>query len=243
MRLEHMTWLAVESYLTEANGILIATGSTEQHGPVGLIGTDAICSNSIATEVANATGAIVAPPLTYTPAPFNTSFPGTLSISSTLFQQLASELFEGLRNQGFRRIYVINGHGANLEPLTNVSSSLCDVSINVRSWWSFESVQTLVKKFYGEWEGMHATPSEVAITQYLTGIIHQGADTPPTQLSADYIRAHAGDKHGPPQEHRQSFPDGRVGSHSGLATPEHGKQLFDTAVAAITADYNAFRES
>ena len=33
-------------------GIIMATGSTEQHGPIGLIGTDTICSETIASGVA-----------------------------------------------------------------------------------------------------------------------------------------------------------------------------------------------
>ena len=43
MRLQLMTWVEVEAYLSAQNGIIVPIGSTEQHGPIGLIGTDAIC--------------------------------------------------------------------------------------------------------------------------------------------------------------------------------------------------------
>jgi len=33
------------------------------------------------------------------------------------------------------------------------------------------------------------------------------------------------------------FPDGRIGSNPGLATPEAGRRLYDAAVAAIAKDY------
>ncbi len=238
-----MTWPEVDAYLARSTGIIIGSGSMEQHGPIGLIGTDAICADSIATEAAVRADAIAAPALFYTPAPFNTSFPGTVSVSAELYGELAVEIFNGLAAQGFRSIYVLNGHGANLEPLEKATARVGAARIHVRSWWSFPPVQALRDEWYGEWEGMHATPSEVAVTQHVTGIIHKGAETPPQKLSADYIREHAGDRHGPPDEHRASFPDGRVGSHSALAAPEHGRQLFEAAADAVAEDYRAFLHS
>ena len=44
MRLDQATWLEVEAYLNRADGIILPVGSTEQHGPMGVIGTDAICA-------------------------------------------------------------------------------------------------------------------------------------------------------------------------------------------------------
>jgi creatinine amidohydrolase len=48
MLLHLATWPEVESYLKTSSGIIIPIGSTEQHGPTGLIGTDAICAEAIA---------------------------------------------------------------------------------------------------------------------------------------------------------------------------------------------------
>lgn len=41
MKLENMTWLEVETYIASRHGVILPTGSIEQHGPNGLIGTDA----------------------------------------------------------------------------------------------------------------------------------------------------------------------------------------------------------
>jgi creatinine amidohydrolase len=41
-------------------------------------------------------------------------------------------------------------------------------------------------------------------------------------------------------DYRRRFPDGRIGSNPGLATPEHGKQFYDAAVAAIAGTYAEF---
>lgn len=232
MRLDHMTWPEVEAYLHRDTRVLIATGSIEQHGPIGLIGTDALCAASIAEAAAAAAGVVVAPPLSYAPAPFNTSFPGTVSISEDLFADLAHAVLSELARQGFSDIHVVNGHGANLAPLARIVPRI-KATVTVESWWSHPPVDALRKELYGDWEGMHATPSEVAITQYIEGIVHEGAEAPPERLSIEYIREHGGDRHGPPDRHRRDFPDGRVGSHSALARPEHGERLFTAAVAAV----------
>ncbi|WP_166417840.1 creatininase family protein [Cochlodiniinecator piscidefendens] len=241
MRLEHMTWHEVDAKLGENPSIFLPTGSTEQHGPIGLIGTDTICADTIAQRAADIADAIVAPAIGYTPAPFNMGFPGTMSLSPTLFQAVVSELLSGLATQGFRNVYILNGHGGNLAPLRKSIEENPQINVRIRSWWDFDPVNQLRKKWYGDWEGMHATPSEVAITQALVRIVtHHEADTPPEKLSMEYIKAHAGDRHGPPDEHRRDFPDGRVGSHSALACPDHGAELISVAAKAIAEDYKEF---
>ena len=113
--------------------------------------------------------------------------------------------------------------------------------MRIRSWWDFAPVNEIRHQLYGDWEGMHATPSEIAITQAVHRRVDAGtASTPPQKLSQSYLREHAGDRHGPSDEHRAAFPDGRVGSHSALARPEHGVQLRDAAIEAIADDYIAW---
>lgn len=238
MRLDHATWQEVEAYLKTSRGIIVPTGSTEQHGPMGLIGTDAICAETIAEGAAELAEALVAPTLAYTPAPFNTAFPGTLSISEPLFEALVGEILDGLFSQGFDSVYFLNGHGANLAPLNRVANNYEGKKIRIRNWWDFDTVNALRQEYYGEWEGMHATPSEVSITQATHRTIPPGsAEKPPRKLSREYIREHSGDRHGPPDQHRKQFPDGRVGSHSALASPKHGRSLLKLAETALAEDY------
>ena len=241
MRLDLCTWLEVEAYLRRSSGIIIPVGSNEQHGPIGLIGTDAFCATAVAEQAAEIGDALVAPTLCYTPAPFNMAFPGTISISEKTFANLASEIVGGLISQGFEKIYFLNGHGANIAPLNKLAErhdGNQNASIRIRSWWDFDEVNDLRREFYGDWEGMHATPSEVAITQVTHRMVENSmADTPPTKLSPEYIKEHAGDRHGPPDQHRADFPDGRVGSHSALANPEGGQALLDAAARSVADDY------
>lgn len=243
MKLEHMTWYEVDARINDGAAVLLPVGSTEQHGPMGRIGTDTICAEAVALAAADRSGGIVAPALAYTPAPFNTGFPGTVSISAMTFRAVADEVIRGLLDQGFKGVFVVNGHGANLEPLHQIKGAVPEGRLMIRSWWEPSSVNALRKELYGDWEGMHATPSEIAITQSLLGSLPANQATePPQKLSAEYIQAHAGDRHGPPDEHRAAFPDGRVGSHSALANPVDGERLLVAAAAAIAAEFRSFEQ-
>ena len=56
MLLHLKTWPDVEAYLKTNVGIVIPIGSTEQHGPNGLVGTDAICAEAVARGVGEVAG-------------------------------------------------------------------------------------------------------------------------------------------------------------------------------------------
>ena len=61
MRLQLSTWPEVEAYLEKSKAILIPVGSTEQHGPNGLIGTDALCPEIIAFAAEQKTDMLIGP--------------------------------------------------------------------------------------------------------------------------------------------------------------------------------------
>ena len=242
MRLDQSTWYEVKTYLEKNQGIILPTGSIEQHGPIGLIGTDALVATLISERAADICGALVSPTFSLSPAPFNSTFCGTISISPKLFTAIVLETLECLSGQGFKRFYFLNAHGANKELICSISTEYPEYCIHVRSWWEFESVNRLRHELYGEWEGMHATPSEIAITQseFRCPPIPVVALNPPRKLTQNYIISHSGDRHGPAYEHKQDFPDGRVGSHSVLAKPEHGTMLLNLAVQAVAEEFQTF---
>lgn len=240
MMLHQMTWQEVDAYLVRSDAAILPVGSTEQHGPIGLIGTDTLCAAAVAERAAAITGALVLPPIAYTPAPFNMAFAGTISVSTAVFSALISEIMAGLAHHGFRKLYVMNGHGANLAPLRALADT-SPLAVRIRSWWDFPQTNALRKSLYGDWEGMHATPSEVAITQATDRHVVRAPLPAPEPLDAAFIAAHAGDNHGPPAEHRARFPDGRVGSWSDLARPDHGARLLALAAKEAAEDFLDFQ--
>lgn len=244
MLLHLSTWSEIEDYLQQSPGIILPIGSTEQHGPTGLIGTDAICAEAIARGVGDATSAVVAPTINVGMALHHTSFPGTISLRPSTMILLIRDYVTCLAKAGFTKFFFINGHGGNIATLkaafAETYAHLADLNIpnahlvqcQVGNWFMCGSVYTLAKELYGDKEGSHATPSEVAVTQY---IYPEAIKSAP--LSAEVATGH---KIYGAADFRQRYPDGRMGSHPDLATPEHGKQFYDLAVKELSNSYLEF---
>ena len=58
MLLQLSTWPEVDAYLKKSTAVIIPIGSTEQHGPNGFIGTDALCPEVLAKGVSQQIGAL-----------------------------------------------------------------------------------------------------------------------------------------------------------------------------------------
>lgn len=251
MILHRSTWPDIEAYLKTSRGIVIPTGSTEQHGPTGMIGTDSFTAETIAHAMGALSGALVGPTLTLGPAQFNLGFPGTVSLRPTTLIQVFIDYIQSLAQHGFRHFYILNGHGGNIAPAMCAFQELyADRSLGktgdaihcrLRSWWDFAEVNEMRQRLYGAGEGMHATPSELAIVrQLLPAQSRPDALAAPPALTADFMKLHGGDNHPDAASHRAQFPDGRVGSDSALGLPEQGAQLIASAAAAAARDYAAF---
>ena len=244
MLLHLSTWTEVEAYLEQSKGIILPIGSTEQHGPTGLIGTDAICAEAIARGVGEATGAIVGPTISVGMALHHTAFPGTISLRPSTMIQLVLDYVTCLTRAGFTKFFFINGHGGNIATLkaafAEAYAHICDLNIpnaelvqcQVGNWFMCGSVYMLAKALYGDQEGSHATPSEVAVTQYVYPEAIKQAPLSPEVASGHKIYGAA--------NFRQHYPDGRMGSNPALATPEHGKQFYDLAVKELSNSYLEF---
>ena len=255
MLLALSTWPEVEQYLRKSRGVLIPVGSTEQHGPSGLIGTDALCAEAVAQRGGERAAALVGPTIALTGAQFNLAFPGSISLRASTLMALIEDYVRSLAGQGFERFYFVNGHGANAPALQaafhdlhalrsfGAAGSERRLHFRLRSWWDYPEVERLRRELYGAGEGMHATPSEIAITQALhPALAKRQPVAAAVPLSAEELKERAGDQHPDARSHRAEFPDGRVGSNSALATPEDGARLLEAAVAALVRDYGSFME-
>lgn len=252
MILQRSTWPEVETYLLKSQGVVIPTGSTEQHGPTGLIGTDSFTAEAVAHAMADACGALVGPTVTLSQAQFNLGFPGTVSLRPSTLMQVFIDYMQSLARHGFRHFYVLNGHGGNIAPAMcafqemHAEQSLGrrndpPLRFRLRSWWDFPQVNDLRQRLYGAAEGMHATPSEIAIVHHVLPHHSRPDALPaPPPLSAEFMKLHGGDNHQDAASHRAQFPDGRVGSHSGLGKSEHGAEFVAIAAAAAAKDYADF---
>lgn len=244
MLLHLSTWPEVEAYLGQSQGIILPIGSTEQHGPTGLIGTDAICAEVIARGVGEATKAMVGPTINVGMALHHTEFPGTISLRPSTLILVVRDYITCLTKAGFSKFFFINGHGGNIATLkaafSETYSYLSDLQVpnadrvrcRVGNWFMCGSVYKLAKELYGDQEGSHATPSEVAVTQFVyPEAIKEAFLTPEVAKGHEIYGA---------VDFRRRYPDGRMGSNPGLATPEQGRQFYEAAVKELSHAYLEF---
>ncbi len=244
MQLQLSTWTEVEAYLTQSRGIIIPIGSTEQHGPTGVIGTDAICAEVVAQGVGEAAQALVGPTVNVGMALHHTAFPGTISLQPSTLIQVVKDYVTSLARAGFERFFWINGHGGNIATLKAAFAETYyylssiglpggdRVQCQVGNWFMSPSVYKRAQELYGDQEGSHATPSEIAVTQYVYAAAIKSGNLAPNPPGGYRIYSAA--------DFRQRYPDGRMGSNPALATPEHGREFIDLAVKDLTNRYLEF---
>jgi creatinine amidohydrolase len=236
MLLHHRTWPEVEDYLRQCQGILVPIGSTEQHGPSGLIGTDAIAAEVIAAEAGRLAEALVAPTIAVGMAEHHMAFTGSMTLRPETMTALLEDYAASLHRHGFRHLYFVNGHGGNVRILSTVLKKIDELADAPRckfvNWWVVPRAKAIRAELYGEAEGMHATPSEISVTWHahpdqIRGCTHGGV--------APRMRRWQSAEH-----YRELYPDGRIGSDPSLATAEAGARLIEAAGADIAEDFIKF---
>jgi len=235
MNLQDLTWPDVEAYLKQKDSIIVPIGSIEQHGPSGVMGTDAMVAEAIAKDVGALTQVLVGPVVSIGIAEHHMAFPGTLSLRPSTLIALISDYINSLAHHGFRRFFFINGHGGNTSTLKAAFTEIHTqerldarnrlIQCTVTNWYDVDDVVVLRKRYYGELEGRHATPSEIAVVQHLrSDLIHKRELPQPTPYQGEVYGA---------VDFRGKYPDGRVAAHSSMATPEQGCALYDLSVTGV----------
>ena len=243
-RLDLCTWPEVEEYLSSSKGIIIPIGSTEQHGPTGAIGTDALTAEAVALNVARKTRVLVAPTLSFGMAEHHLGFPGTMSLQPSTLLAVLHDLIISLAGHGFERIFVVNGHGGNIattkasfaQAYKTASTRNLPVAKKLRcrlsNWFMASSVWKYSRDLYGDKEGQHATPSEIALTLHLESTLLSKQRPLP-------VSAPSGPIYGP-EDFRLRYPDGRMGSEPFLASAQDGKILLEKAVSELSNELSIF---
>lgn len=244
MLLHQQTWADVERYLKRSTGIIVPIGSTEQHGPNGLIGTDAICAEVVARGLGEAVDALVAPTIAVGMAQHHLAFAGSMTLRPTTLIAVVRDYVASLARHGFTRVYFVNGHGGNVATVSAAFSEIyAEASLQpggnqpalkckLRNWWESAAVKALSKELFGDAEGSHATPSEVSLTWYAYPEAERRMTLdPPVAPAGTFTDAF---------DYRRNFPDGRIGSNPGLASRQAGERLYAAAVKDLADDYRAF---
>jgi creatinine amidohydrolase/Fe(II)-dependent formamide hydrolase-like protein len=242
MLLHLSTWAETQAYLERSKTIVIPIGSNEQHGPTGLLGTDWLCPEIIAHEAQKTGDMLVGPTFNVGMAQHHLGFPGTISLRPSTFIAAIGDWVRSLSLHGFQRIYFLNGHGGNVSSIEAAFSELyaeasfahhpAGFALKLRNWWDLSGVVKLAYRQFPAGHGSHATPSEIAVTQWAYPDAIKAANYAPQIASSGPIREAL--------DFRARHPDGRMGSDPGLATPEKGGELVALAVQGLIAEVASF---
>lgn len=243
MQLQLMSWPEVESYLEDSTGLIVPIGATEQHGPTGLIGTDAICAETLARRAGELAGALVGPTLTVGMSEHHMRFPGSVTLRPTTLITLVRDVILSFARHGFRRVFFVNGHGGNtasidaafFEAYTEAPRLLADGDdlrcLNAE-WWAMPSAERLSHELFGDRDGDHATAAEVSVAAAAYPDHLKTAELARTPPPMTRIFG--------PGDFRRRYPEGRIGSHPELASVEAGERIIEAVAADLAAEYRKF---
>jgi len=85
MLLHMSTWSEIEQFLNRCRTIVIPIGSNEQHGPIGLLGTDWMYPEIIAHEAQKSADILVAPTFNIGMAQHHIGCAGTITLRPSTF--------------------------------------------------------------------------------------------------------------------------------------------------------------
>ncbi len=146
MRIADMHWQQVEAYLKHDDRCIIPLGCVEQHAYLSLA-TDAILAEKLSVDSAESLGIPVFPVLSYGITPYFRAYPGFITFSVATYSAIITEILESVYEQGFRRIFLLNGHGGNA-PASTIGSEFAstreDVRVQYHAWWSAPKVWAAV---------------------------------------------------------------------------------------------------
>ena len=244
MDLQRSTWPEVENYLQRRTDIVVPIGSTEQHGPAGLIGTDALCPSFIAHAMGDRDGVLVAPGVPYGNAHHHLGFAGTISVRPMTLVSLVSDLVDSLCRQGFDRVMFLNGHGGNIAPIhTAIAEVQAAVTLDgatpvrcaLSNWWEGARVSALLTQLFGDADGQHATCGEVSLTWFEDPSARR--DVEGLVVAPAFSGIHDAD------DYRRRYPDGRIASDPSRYSVSAGAEIHAAAVDDGVEALRELRES
>jgi creatinine amidohydrolase len=237
----NMTWPEVKAEIEADTPIVLPVGAIEQHGPHLPLGTDTFIPQHLALQTAARHRMIVAPPLMYAAYSRPRSgggrhFPGSVGLPGRVLEQVVRHVVEDWLRQGFRRVFVLNGHFENAwSVLEGIEQAVEDYRDNSRvllvNWWEQvgpEDVTRIFGNSFPGWETEHASITETAMLEAFA----------PEHVRTD-LKADGG------AERKVSYdifpapadilwPNG-IGFSALPANPETGQALLDMLVGKLAA--------
>jgi creatinine amidohydrolase len=250
IRLGELTWRETESRIKQGAVAVVPIGSLEQHAHLAME-TDSLLVTSVmeaAAESAETRGVpmLVTPTIWTGLSPHHMDFPGTISLKRHTLEYMIRDICQSLWHQGVRKIFLTSGHGGNVNTLKVMIDSLYfehdGILAVTASYWEIAKAEINLWRKSSSGGCFHACEFETALMMYLAPHdvrkdemknIRWVAD--PRIAGGDLTNPRPGVLNVPLVNLRKITPYGSVGDCD-LATPERGKEIFQTIVDKV-ADF------
>ena len=216
---------------------VLPVGSLEQHGPHLPVWTDSHIAHALSVRAAEQAAdipAVVLPPMWMGLSEHHFPFGGTVSLDYATFHAVLRCVVRSLRADGFGRLFVVNGHGGNIEPLAvSVRELAHDFGIPVvATTWPQAAPAEIAAALTAQPGVQHACEGETSLWLALD----------PSQVRLDRIAETA-----PPNEPPENPPPGAsrfwsfaerapgtgVRGDPRAATAEKGERIAEAAAAGL----------
>jgi len=170
----------------KSNIAVIPTGSLEQHGPHLPMGTDAMAGIAFGKRVAEKLKAVFVPFSVLGVSPYHMPWKGTITLKSSTFMYLFSDVVDCLYQHGIRRVLVSNGHEGNIAPMRVAADDLQQKYRDLRI--VFTDVWVVVNNLFPDLERTHAAEMEaMEVLCYDPSLFHPERGTNPSDLTEGRI--------------------------------------------------------
>lgn len=242
-----MTWEEVSKRLPNTKAVIIPVGSTEQHGLHLPLQHDAASALFVAKMTAEKLypKVIVAPPITVGVSPMHLRFPGTLALRPETLINVVYDICKSLRNHGFKKIVILNGHGNNAATLKVASFKIkyeLGLTLALLDYWDVipqdvaNSIIESDRTPLSAWPG-HSCEFETSIAYVMyPRMVRQKAIRKSEEIQyPSYQRFLA--------RNIMEHPEVKTGIPLGdptLATPEKGRKLVQAIVTGLVSFLESF---
>jgi creatinine amidohydrolase len=237
MKLAYATWKEVEAFDREAVCV-IPTGSLEQHGAHLPLFTDSLLSSSVAerAEARRSDHVLLYPCVWLGCSAHHMAMAGTATADATTYIRVITEIVRCASAHGFRKFFLLNGHGGNTEPngvaLRELKREFPNHILAHCGYFSLIPQNVLDETLTGPIKGIrHACEAETSMMMYLF----------PDLVRTDRLRDDGLRMQPPPpaglniiQPFNEITENGSFG-YATQASAEKGRQLIEAAVEAVVA--------
>ncbi|MCC6467279.1 MAG: creatininase family protein [Alphaproteobacteria bacterium] len=223
--------------------VLVPIGATEQHGPHLPVQVDARLAGEVCVRAARIVAKhepiVTLPSIWFGMSEHHMRLGGTITLDFETMYAVIRCVVRSLREHGFRRIFILNGHGGNTTALENIVGELTikhQIPLACGTYWDIaqDAIAKLLEK---QKRLLHACEAETSMMLALTPELIDRDEL--SQMHGPYIPGLSAIQGANPSAYRWRYistrsPIGVIGDAS-TASPEKGEKLL-AAIAQSFAD-------